>query len=108
MGYLILEKFNWRVPVDNISYGFKAYELAEGTQRGEDSARFLMNIDDSNGGNAIWEFFMLMTNYWYFTSVDTFWADLAYQIGGGAGGTGQEWYDRIQAGSTQRARTQEF
>ena len=61
MTYLILEKFNWRVPDDNLSYAFKAYELAEGTSMGEKSARFIMDLPE---GTAIWEFFMLMTNYW--------------------------------------------
>lgn len=61
-GFLIAEKFNFRIPSDHLSYAFKAYELSGGIGRGEASARYLAGIDPSV--SALNDFFMLMTSNW--------------------------------------------
>jgi len=94
-GFLVLEKFNFRPPVDHLAYAFKAYELSGGHSQGEAAARYLALVDENV--SVLNDFFMLMTSNFQMTSAATLWGDLAYQIGGGPENSGQDWYDRIQA-----------
>ena len=59
-GFLILEKFNWKPPQDNLSFGFLAYMLTDGNGRGERSARYLADFPEND--SIIDDFFMLMTS----------------------------------------------
>ncbi len=56
----MLEKFNYKPPADNTSYGLLAYLMGDGHAPAEKAARHLISVDPSI--DVLNDFFMFMTS----------------------------------------------